>query len=163
VDRVRAQLTRRCSHRAELLALGALVGVGLLARTWILVAGGQFSSDEAVPGLMARHILTAHELPVFYWGQDYFGAAEAYLIAGLFWSFGFWPWLVFVPAVLASCALILLTWRLGTLLGPSPAGVIAAIPMGPAPARAHRGLRRWRPWRPRTPCAPGRHRRCASR
>jgi hypothetical protein len=60
------------------MALAALIVIAIATRVWVLVASGQFSADEAVPGLMARHIITRGELPVFYWGQDYFGAAEAY-------------------------------------------------------------------------------------
>ncbi|MBI2442124.1 MAG: discoidin domain-containing protein [Lentisphaerae bacterium] len=41
------------------------------------------STDEAWPGLMARHVLKG-ELPIFYWGQNYMGAQECYLEAGLF-------------------------------------------------------------------------------
>ncbi|NLB59539.1 MAG: discoidin domain-containing protein [Lentisphaerae bacterium] len=44
------------------------------------------SSDEAWPALMGRHILQG-ELPVFYWGQAYMGAQQAYFDAALY------PWL----------------------------------------------------------------------
>jgi hypothetical protein len=127
-------------HNYELFALGVLLVLGLLSRLWILVASGQFSSDEAVPGLMARHILNAHEFPVFFWGQDYFGAGEAYEIAALFGIFGFSPWLVFVPPLAASLVLPILTWRLGNLVGPKPSGLMAAIPMSVAPALLTRAL-----------------------
>ena len=115
------------------LGLAALILLGAASRVWVLVAAGQLSSDEAIPGLMARHIVTHAELPVFYWGQDYFGAAEAYLIAGLFAVFGFWPWLIFVPAFLASLALIPLTWAVAAAIAPRPAGLIAALPLAVAP------------------------------
>jgi hypothetical protein len=52
------------------------------------INGGFFDSDEAVVGLMARHILFQHEFPVFYWGQEYMGAVEAYLAVPLFAVFG---------------------------------------------------------------------------
>ena len=46
-----------------------------------------FDSDEAIPFLMARSIL-AGERPIFFWGNTYMGAIEAYLGAGLLWLFG---------------------------------------------------------------------------
>ena len=106
-----------------------MVVVGLVLRIWVLIASQRLSADEAIPGLMARHILYNAELPVFYWGQAYFGAAEAYVVAALFALFGFHAWLVFVPALIASVALIPLVWAIAEHLGPSPAGALAALPV----------------------------------
>jgi hypothetical protein len=97
----------------RLAALAGLTFAALILRAWVLVASGRLGADEAIPGLMPRHIVGAHELPVFYWGQAYFGAAESYAIAALFVAFGFHPWLVFVPALAASVALVPLVWALG--------------------------------------------------
>jgi hypothetical protein len=49
--------------------------------------GTFLDSDEATVGLMARHILQG-EWPIFYWGQEYLGAVEAYLAAPLFLLLG---------------------------------------------------------------------------
>jgi hypothetical protein len=119
--------------RVEALVLVALLAMSLASRLWVLNAAGQLSSDEAVPGLMARHILVNAEFPAFFWGQDYFGAAEEYLIAAVFAIFGIfggpWPWLVFVPALIASLVLVVLTWSIANWIGPRPAGLVAAVPM----------------------------------
>jgi 4-amino-4-deoxy-L-arabinose transferase-like glycosyltransferase len=121
------------AYRANLSArvpiLTALIAVALGLRIAVLVTSARLGADEAVPGLMARHIVTSGELPVFYWGQDYFGAAEMYLIAALFAVFGFHWWLVFVPALVASVALVPLTYMLGGILGPRPAAFLAALPV----------------------------------
>jgi hypothetical protein len=121
----------RC--RPPLARLGSLVVIGCCLRVWVLVASQRLSADEAIPGLMARHLLVTDEHPVFYWGQAYFGALESYLIAVLFGVFGFHAWLVFGPALLASVALIPLIWILGEHLGPAPAGLIAALPVAVPP------------------------------
>src|SRR6185312_1031761 len=55
-----------------LLALAAIYRLVLLARGWPAL-----DSDEAVIGLMARHILHG-ERPTFFWGQNYMGPFEAY-------------------------------------------------------------------------------------
>jgi 4-amino-4-deoxy-L-arabinose transferase-like glycosyltransferase len=59
-----------------------LIAAGLKAG---LSAAGTvpFNADEAVVGLMARHILQG-ERPVFFYGQAYLGSLDAWLIAGSF-------------------------------------------------------------------------------
>jgi 4-amino-4-deoxy-L-arabinose transferase-like glycosyltransferase len=66
-----------------LLGLAAAFRLALVLMGWPAT-----DSDEAVIGLMARHVLTQHELPIFFWGQDYMGAFQAYLGAGFFTLFG---------------------------------------------------------------------------
>ena len=65
-----------------LLALAAIYRLALLARGWPAL-----DSDEAVIGLMARHILHG-ERPTFFWGQNYMGPFEAYFAAIFFALFG---------------------------------------------------------------------------
>ncbi len=76
--------------------LGCLVAaflVGLILRVWIASSSlGALDADEAVVGLMARGIARG-ELPIFYWGQQYGGAQEAYLTA---------PGLALAPASVAA-------------------------------------------------------------
>lgn len=46
-----------------------------------------FNADEAVVGLMARHILSGAR-PLFFYGQAYLGSLDAYFVAGAFRIFG---------------------------------------------------------------------------
>lgn len=63
-----------------------LVAAGL--RLGLVAAGVMpFNADEAVVGLMARHILQG-ERPVFFYGQAYLGSLDAWLVAGAFTIFG---------------------------------------------------------------------------
>jgi hypothetical protein len=65
----------------QLLVIAALV---LVSRAPFLLQGERFfDSDEAVEGLMARHVLDG-EFPVFLWGQRYKGVPEVYLAAAVF-------------------------------------------------------------------------------
>jgi hypothetical protein len=74
----------------------ALVALGLAARLWMLthyslVSGGDvdvYLADEGIVGLMGKHILEGRELPVFFYGQAYLGALEAYCAAAVFSVFG---------------------------------------------------------------------------
>ena len=61
-----------------------LVLVTLAVRLPFLLRGDRFfSADEAVEGLMARHVLQG-EFPLFFWGQAYKGVPEVYAAAGVF-------------------------------------------------------------------------------
>src|SRR5690349_18874843 len=56
----------------------------VLARLPFLLRGERFfTSDEAVEGLMARHVLRG-EFPAFLWGQSYKGVPEVYLTSAVF-------------------------------------------------------------------------------
>lgn len=62
--------------------------LAIAARLPFLVTGKiPFDSDEAVEGLMARHVLSG-ELPAFFWGQAFKGVPEVYASAGAFALFG---------------------------------------------------------------------------
>lgn len=64
------------------------LGIGLTLKIVLLATDSvSFHSDEAVLGLMARHILQGHR-PIFFYGQLYMGALDAYLIAASFAIFG---------------------------------------------------------------------------
>lgn len=70
----------------SLLAVVLLVGVGF--KVLLLATGSvSFHSDEAILALMARHILQG-EWPLFFYGQGYMGALDAYLISLGFLVFG---------------------------------------------------------------------------
>jgi hypothetical protein len=58
--------------------------LAIAARLPFLLTGKiPFDSDEAVEGLMARHVLEG-ELPAFFWGQPFKGVPEVYAAAGVF-------------------------------------------------------------------------------
>jgi hypothetical protein len=118
---------------AEGLLCTSLVLAALAVRLWVLGVNDELNSDEVLPGLMARHILLEGERPVFFYGQHYFGALEAYAIAALFVLFGFHPQLVTVPPIVASLALVPVTYCLGRHLAGRTAGWIATLPVVFAP------------------------------
>ncbi len=73
---------RRFAPLALALAIAAVLKV------WLHVAGAApFNGDEAVVGLMARHI-NRGEWPAFFYGQAYMGSLDATLVAGAFRLFG---------------------------------------------------------------------------
>jgi len=97
----------------------ALLLVGVLMRTamlvdYSLVDGGEvdvYLADEGVVGLIAQHIVEGRSLPVFFYGQDYLGALEAYCAAALFAIFGAGLETLRVVPYLFSLALLALVYR----------------------------------------------------
>src|SRR5262245_43758771 len=79
-----------------------LVAVAVVAaRLPFLILGSRFfDSDEAVEGLMARHVLGG-EFPLYLWGQRYKGVPEVYFAAAVFrvWPAG----IVALKAVTLAC------------------------------------------------------------
>ncbi len=70
---------------------GAAVVAGLLFTVslgvqWYVIATQRIppSSDQAVVGLMAKHILSGKEDPVFFYGSTYDGTLEPHYVAGVF-------------------------------------------------------------------------------
>ncbi len=81
----------------------------LMLAEYEFVNGGDvdvYLADEGIVGLMGKHIMEGREFPVFFYGQHYLGALEAYCTALSFSIFG-----VSVPAL----RLVPLLFSLGLL------------------------------------------------
>jgi len=105
-------------------AAAAAAGAVLRARAlegWL----GALDSDEAVWGLMARHVLDA-EVSAFYWGQSYGGTQEVFLSAGLFAAAGSSAWTLRAVPLLLAVAAVILVWRIGLRLLDERRAVFAA-------------------------------------
>ena len=64
---------------------GVLVAAGAAARVALLISPvGRLNADEAVVGLMADRMRSAHHVPLFFWGQYYGGTIEPMIVATLF-------------------------------------------------------------------------------
>jgi hypothetical protein len=107
--------------------LTAVAAIGVALRVWTQRWGmSGFNSDEAVVGLMARHLLDG-EVTTFFWGQPYGGTQEVWLTAPIFWIFGSSQIaLRIVPLILVAVA-TLLVWRVGRRTIGEPAATVAAL------------------------------------
>src|SRR6478672_2609190 len=58
----------------EVWIVSVILGL-ILPRAYLVLkfSSGLIDSDEAIVGLMARHILHGRELPIWYYGQAYMG------------------------------------------------------------------------------------------
>jgi 4-amino-4-deoxy-L-arabinose transferase-like glycosyltransferase len=100
-------------ERPVRIVVAVAIALGLVLRLWMVFSPlGPFDSDEAVAGLMGRHMLDG-EFHTFYWDQPYGGTHEAFLLAVLF--------ALRAPARLAmelvpialSAATAVVVWRIG--------------------------------------------------
>jgi len=119
------------SARAGSRGLAAVVGLGILAgiglRVYAHVSSlGTLDGDEAVWGLMARHVPDG-EVSAFFWGQGYGGTQEVIATAPLVAVFGMSTDVIrLVPLVLTGVA-ALIVWRIGRRAVGEPAARIAAV------------------------------------
>ena len=94
--------------RRSRLVLAAAAALILLRSAVFVFFDAVFDSDQAIVGLMAKHLGEGRALPVFTYGQDYQLAIEAWLAAPLFWLFGSSVLALKLPLLLINIALAML-------------------------------------------------------
>src|SRR2546423_11261708 len=121
--------------RRHALFVGLLVLIAAARFTILLMSQTHVHSDEAIIGLMGKHILEGRYFPFYMYGQPYnAGAAwEAYLAAIAFALFGVGviPLKVCIVGLSLIC-LILFYWMCRALYGGRPAP-LSPIPFSPSP------------------------------
>ncbi len=116
------------------LALVAILLAALALRLYLL-AGPQteLEADEAIVGLMARHILEG-ERPTFYYMQPYMGSLEAYVAAGFFALLGSSTFALKLVPLVAALIFVALVFATGYRLGGIGAAAISGLYVAVAPA-----------------------------
>jgi hypothetical protein len=71
--------------RVPLVVLATIV---IARASLFMVPGVRFDADQAIVGLMAKHISEGRAFPVHFYGQSYLLAVEAYLAAPVMWLLG---------------------------------------------------------------------------
>ena len=85
--------------------------VALRSAVFVLYEQAHFDSDQAVTGLMARDIAHLHAFPLFFYGQQYLLAVEAWLAAPLLLLFGTSVAALKTPLSLLNVAVVVLVLR----------------------------------------------------
>jgi hypothetical protein len=101
----------RAAATRELWIALAIAWALVFLRSFVYVAYEQsfFDSDQAVTGLMAKHLSEGRAFPLFMYGQSYMLAVEAWAAVPIFWVVG--------PTVAAlRLALVLMNCAVATLL-----------------------------------------------
>lgn len=112
--------------RAAWIGLGAVLLAAFGLRIALSVFNYVSNFDSATPGLMALHILRGEDFPLFYYGQHYMGALEAYLAAGFFALFGVSDFALSLSAIVFSLGWIAGTYAIFAEIGGRRAGLVAA-------------------------------------
>lgn len=118
------------SRRTEWILAASLLCALVLLRTWPFVwwPAAHFDSDQAIVGLMAKHISEGRAFPLYYYGQEYMLAVEAWLAAPVMLALGPTVLALKVPLVAVNLATVLLLLRIAVRdVGLRPALAFAAV------------------------------------
>lgn len=83
----RARFGAPFTHLAPALAVAAAIVV-LRSLLYLLFEQVAFDSDQAIIGLMAKHLSQGRAFPLFFYGQTYMLAVEAWVAVPFFWIAG---------------------------------------------------------------------------
>ncbi len=116
------------SLRSKFISLVLILLLAIALKIWLLgLDVVPFNADEAVVGLMARHIL-AGERPVFFYGQAYMGSLDAWLVAAGFGLVGQKVMVIRLIQIVLYLGTILTTVWLGkSALHSTTRGLLAAL------------------------------------
>jgi hypothetical protein len=119
-------------RRRERWIVLAIVGLTVGARSAVFVFRPEsyFDSDQAIVGLMAKHLSELRAFPLFLYGQTYMLGVEAWLAAPLFAVLGVSPTALKLPLLIMNIAIAAVLVRAFERdMGLRPAlGAIAALP-----------------------------------
>ena len=128
------------ARREQLAVIVTAVALVLLRSIVPTVYEGfYFDSDQAIVGLMAKHLSEFERFPLFYYGLNYILGVEAWIIAPFFWLARPSVAVMRVPLILLNAIVaIWLITALGRRLGLRPlVAFVAALPfVMPAPVVA---------------------------
>jgi MFS family permease len=110
-----------------ILLLGAALRLDFLVHSAL-------DADEAIVGLMAKHMAEGASPPIFYYGQHYMGSFESLFVGILFNLFGISTFALKIVPFAFSMLLIPLVYFIGATIGGRLAGQLSALVMAAAPA-----------------------------
>src|SRR6185369_9274700 len=89
-----------------------------------------FDSDQAIVGLMAKHLSEFRAVPLFFYGQNYMLGAEAWIAVPFFWLGGPTVTMLRLPLLLINIAVVVLLIRHLVRAGVAPWwAFIATLPI----------------------------------
>ncbi|RIL12382.1 MAG: hypothetical protein DCC75_00555 [Proteobacteria bacterium] len=125
---------REAAGAVDLTFLAVLILVAALLRLDFLIANNFIiDADEAIVGLMGKHISEGRPIPVFYYGQHYMGSLEALAASLLFEWFGISQAALKVTPLFFSLLLVPLIYALTLELGGRTAARSSALLMAVPP------------------------------
>ena len=127
-------------RRERWIALAIVLGIVVFrSAVFVLRPESYFDADQAIVGLMAKHIAELRAFPVFLYGQTYMLGVEAWLAAPLFAVAGASATALKLPLLVMNgtiAVLLLRTFEREMNLRPAAAAVAALLFVLPAPGLA---------------------------
>lgn len=123
--------SRSSATNRDLWLTGAAVTALVLFRGFIFLCFEQnFDSDQAIVGLMAKHLSEFRAVPLFFYGQNYMLGVEAWMAVPFFWLGGPTVTMLRLPLLLINIALVVLLIRQLVRAGIAPWwAFIATLPI----------------------------------
>ncbi|RMD84179.1 MAG: hypothetical protein D6808_07390 [Candidatus Dadabacteria bacterium] len=119
---------KACGMKKDSVYLILIVLIGAALRLdYLFHSNFGIEADEAIVGLMAKHISEGGRWPIFYYGQPYMGSLEALLVAVFFKLFGVSRYALKAVPFLVSLAVIPALFALGRRIYNLRAAKIAAL------------------------------------
>ncbi len=89
------------------MAIGAAIAL-VVVRSIVLIAYEQldFDSDQAIVGLMAKHLAELRTFPLFFYGQNYMLGVQAWIAAPFVWAGGATVAMIRLPLLLINMAVV---------------------------------------------------------
>ena len=112
--------------RGLVICAGVAVAIVLLRSLVPLLFEQIFDSDQAIVGLMAKHLSEFRSFPLFFYGQNYMLGVQAWMAAPFFWIGGPTIAMLRTPLLLLNVAAALLMVIAITRRGVRPAWALAA-------------------------------------
>lgn len=106
------QANQGAKSRAMLVALVLLAAVVLRGAFFLRFDESYFDSDQAIVGLMAKHLMEGRAFPLFFYGQEYMLGVESWVMAPVFAIFGPTVFALRLTMVLLNAATALVLWWL---------------------------------------------------
>lgn len=126
---------RRQHNSLDFYLLALLILIAAALRLYLLYSiNFVIDGDEAIVGLMAKHIVEGKGVPTFYYGQHYMGSFEPLLVALLFKIFGISNIALKTVPLVFSLLLIPLVYELGRLCAGVNAARLSALFAAVAPS-----------------------------
>lgn len=97
--------------RRERWLVAVLVALAVVFRSAVFVFWEQIDADQAIVGLMAKHLAELRAFPLFYYGQTYMLGVEAWLAAPVFLIAGVSATTLKLPVLAINVAVALLLLR----------------------------------------------------
>jgi hypothetical protein len=115
--------------RRHLLFILILAGTAIVRFALLFLSQTHVTSDEAIIGLMAKHISEGRAFPFYFYGTSYNASCawEAYLAVIPFWLFGVGVVALKIPTVILSLVCLTLFYVMATKLYPIRIATLASL------------------------------------